>query len=173
MSPSLDVEVVMRSSRWAKTLPTSAALARRAARLAVSRARIPRRAGDAKLEACVVLAGDRFVRSLNRRFRHRDRPTNVLSFAALEGDDVRAGKVVLLGDVVVAFETATKEAAGQGKRLAHHLSHLVVHGMLHLLGYDHETATAARTMERLEARILSELGIDDPYAEPRRNAPAI
>jgi len=171
VSPRLDIEVVVRSPRWVKTLPASAALARKAARLAVSRARIPRRAAAARLEACVVLAGDRFVRSLNRRFRHRDRPTNVLSFAALEAGVTRGGDVVPLGDVIVAFETAAKEAAVEGKRLAHHLSHLVVHGMLHLLGYEHESVAAARMMERLEARILSELGIDNPYAARSRNAP--
>ncbi|MSO92046.1 MAG: rRNA maturation RNase YbeY [Rhodospirillales bacterium] len=155
----------------------SAALTRKAARLAVARARVPRCAADAKLEACIVLAGDRFVRSLNRRYRHRDRPTNVLSFAALESGVAPAERApaaanadgaVPLGDVIVAFETAAKEAAAEGKRLAHHLSHLVVHGMLHLLGYDHQNAAAAKTMERLEARILSELGIADPYAKRRR-----
>ena len=108
---------------------------------------------------CIVLANDRLQRRLNRDFRGTDKPTNVLSFAsAPEG----------LGDVVLALETVTREARTQGKSLADHVAHLVVHGVLHLMGYDHETGREAARMERLEARILDGLGIADPYRLPEK-----
>ena len=103
---------------------------------------------------CIVLADDRLQRRLNRDFRGADKSTNVLSFTgAPEG----------LGDVVLALETVAREAREQGKSLADHVAHLVVHGVLHLMGYDHETGREAVRMERLEARILDRLGIADPY----------
>jgi probable rRNA maturation factor len=119
-------------------------------------------------EASLVLADDDLVRGLNHDYRGQDRPTNVLSFANLDGDPLPAPGVaqpLLLGDVVIAFETTRAEAAAEGRRLADHFSHLVVHGMLHLLGFDHETDAQAAEMEGLETRILSKLGIADPYGD--------
>lgn len=125
-------------------------------------------------EIGVVLADDALVHRLNRDYRGKDRPTNVLSFPLLdeeggfhEGEDV----TILLGDVVLAFETVAGEAREQGKTLEVHVTHLIVHGVLHLLGYDHETDEDADRMERLEARILGGLGIADPYAGPVRTEP--
>jgi probable rRNA maturation factor len=109
----------------------------------------------------LVLAGDAAVRALNRRWRGRDSATNVLSFAS--GEAGGAGRTVLLGDVVLAFETVAREAAEQGKPLADHFAHLVAHGVLHLLGYDHVKAAEARRMEALERRVLAGLGVGDPY----------
>jgi len=107
---------------------------------------------------CLVLADDALQRRLNHEFRGRDKSTNVLSFD---------GAPAALGDVVLALETIAAEAEAQGKPLAHHVAHLVVHGVLHLLGYDHETQGQARSMERLEIEILAGLGIGDPYRLPR------
>ena len=107
---------------------------------------------------CLVLADDALQRRLNREFRGRDKSTNVLSFD---------GAPAALGDVVLALETIAAEAEAQGKPLADHVAHLVVHGVLHLLGYDHETQGQARSMERLEIEILAGLGIGDPYRLPR------
>jgi len=108
-------------------------------------------------ELCLVLADDRLQRTLNRRFRGKDRSTNVLSF-----DGAPDG----LGDVVLALETAQAEAEAQGKSLVDHVAHLVVHGVLHLMGHDHVGAAEARRMERLESAILTGLGIGDPYRLP-------
>jgi probable rRNA maturation factor len=116
------------------------------------------RKAPAVAEVAVVLADDAAVRVLNARWRKKDKATNVLSFPA--GGAARDS----LGDVVVAFETMRDEAAVDGKTLSDHLSHLVVHGVLHLLGYDHLSARAAADMEAREVAALARLGIADPYA---------
>lgn len=122
--------------------------------------------GDDPLEISVVLADDATVQGLNRDWRGKDKPTNVLSFAALDDEDAPSvpGAPVLLGDIILAFETCRTEAVELGKPLADHLSHLIVHGVLHLLGYDHEDdEDEAEEMERLEAAILAGFGMADPY----------
>ncbi len=134
-----------------------APLARRAAAAALQPAAPP---GSAEL--CVLLTDDARMRTLNREFRGLDRPTNVLAFAAETAASGVAPR--LLGDVVVAFETAAAEAEAANLSLADHLSHLVVHGTLHLLGYDHAGNADAEAMEALERQILDGLGIGDPYA---------
>lgn len=113
-------------------------------------------------ELSLLLADDATVRDLNRVHRGKDRPTDVLSFAA-GGAPAAAGERALLGDVVLGFETCRRDAALEGKSLRDHISHLIVHGVLHLLGYDHETPAEARRMENAEAEILAGLGIADPY----------
>lgn len=120
-------------------------------------------------EMSVVLADDALVHKLNREYRGKDKPTNVLSFALTEAEEPEPeeGKPVLLGDVILAWETVRREALEQRKSAADHMTHLVVHGVLHLLGYDHETDYEADEMEDLETRILATLGIDDPYAAYR------
>ena len=121
-------------------------------------------------ELSVVLAEDAFVRELNMTYRDQPHATNVLSFPALKGDLVREIRFpgdapVLLGDVVLAFETCVLEAQvlDAAAPFADHTRHLLVHGILHLLGYDHEDDFDARQMEAREARILAELGVADPY----------
>jgi probable rRNA maturation factor len=107
----------------------------------------------------VVLCGNALIRELNREWRGYDAPTNVLSFPA-GGDPASAP---LLGDIVIAFETASREAFEAGKPLRDHVAHLLVHGFLHLIGHDHVVAVEAAAMETLERAILGRLGIDDPY----------
>lgn len=147
-------------------------MARRAARaaLAGAAARDGRRIGRGA-ELALVLADDALLHHLNRQYRGVDKPTNVLSFpggveaaSALAGDG--AGAPVILGDVVLAVETVAAEATAQGKAMGDHFSHLVVHGVLHLLGYDHMTAAEAAEMESLEVSVLAGLGIADPYTWP-------
>lgn len=118
--------------------------------------------GDAEIS--IALGDDALLADLNRTWRGKEGPTNVLSFACDEGAAM-PGAVPMLGDIVIAYETTAAEARGEGKSLAHHVSHLVVHGVLHLLGYDHEVADEAAAMESLEAVILAGLGIADPYRE--------
>lgn len=106
----------------------------------------------------LLLTDDKSLRDLNRRFRGQDKPTNVLSFPAPQNPER------FLGDVALAFGVCAREAQEQGKPLAHHLQHLVAHGVLHLLGYDHETDVQADEMEGLERAVLAGLGVPDPYA---------
>ena len=113
-------------------------------------------------EVSLVLTDDARQQALNRDWRGRDRPTNVLSFP--DGAPLPNGGR-LLGDVVLALETCRREAREQGKDLADHAAHLVVHGVLHLLGHDHEDAEEAEAMEGLEVRLLASMGIGNPYAE--------
>ena len=107
-----------------------------------------------------MLCDDAFIRTLNRDWRDKDKATNVLSFPA----DPSA-RHVTLGDIVVAYETSAAEAAHEDRPLGDHLAHLVVHGTLHLLGYDHETDRDADAMERLESRALRRLDIASPYED--------
>lgn len=108
----------------------------------------------------VLLTDDSSIRQLNAQWRHIDKPTNVLSFPAAPHQQ---GAVTSLGDIVIAYETAAREATEEGKPFANHLAHLAVHGFLHLLGHDHDTDAAAEEMEGLERAILARLGVPDPY----------
>jgi len=146
--------------------------AARAALAGAARQR-PQHALPAAAELAVTLADDRELRRLNRQWRGQDKPTNVLSFPSGALDSTAAlppDMPVPLGDVVLGLETCAREAAAAGLPLAHHLEHLVVHGVLHLLGYDHETDGEAEAMERLESAVLAARGIADPYADAARAA---
>lgn len=180
----LSVAVSRLSPGWRRSLPGAAALARRAARAALAGAasRDGRIVPDAELS--LVLADDALVHQLNRQYRGVDKPTNVLSFpggtepapAEAHAGAKRAPAPVMLGDVVLAAETVAGEAAAQGKTVADHFSHLVVHGVLHLVGYDHMSEAEARAMESLEVEVLDGLGIADPYRRqppPPRNKGAL
>ena len=150
----LEVELVRHES-WNDADIRNATL-ERAARAAFAAA-APQRQGTHHVT--LALTNDAEMRVLNRTWRGKDAPTNVLSFPA----DEEISEPGFLGDVVLAYEIARKEAREQGITLADHVSHLVVHGVLHLLGYDHKND--AERMENLEREILGSLGIADPYAE--------
>lgn len=172
--PRLAVTVQVADPLWRRLLPAPAASVRRAARAVLcARSGAPRALDltGRRIEVCVALADDRLVRQLNRRYRGLDRPTNVLSFSGLPRFARFAPDIPLaLGDIVLARETVAAEAAAQGKPVPDHLAHLVVHGVLHLLGYDHEEAGEARVMEELEIATLARLGIANPYQA--KQAPA-
>jgi probable rRNA maturation factor len=123
-----------------------------------------------RLSASVLLTSDAEVHALNRDWRGRDEPTNVLSFPMLTRDELLGlaaeGPPELLGDVALAHGTCAREAEERGVALEHHAAHLVVHGLLHLAGYDHETGAAeAEAMEALETKALAICGIADPYGD--------
>jgi probable rRNA maturation factor len=124
--------------------------------------------GEAEL--AVMLTDDAGIRTLNSNWRGVDKPTNVLSFPALQptGPAGPEDAPRMLGDIAIAYETTRKEADDEQKPFDHHLSHLAVHGFLHLIGYDHEKDADADAMETLEQEILAQLGIPDPYAERGR-----
>lgn len=159
MSSGLTVDISRAADGWDPALPEADAVIRRAAESAWESARA--RGESEQAEVSIMLADDALVRKLNRDYRGKDRPTNVLSFPA--EDSGAPGRARLLGDVVLALETVRREAADRSKPLSDHVSHLVVHGMLHLLGRDHETETQAAAMEALEIEILAGLGVDNPY----------
>jgi probable rRNA maturation factor len=159
--PAIAIDLAETSPRWRERLPRRRALCVAAAEAAFAAAkpRLTRRT-----EVSVVLADDALVRRLNRQWRRIDAATNVLSFPSLD-QELPPKAPFLLGDVVLAYETVSREAQEQGKDLADHLRHLVVHGILHLLGYDHEEPGQAEQMEALETQVLARLGVADPYAE--------
>ena len=157
----LTLTVVTEGGDWT-WLGDSEAAIQRAGSALVNHSACERARGAA---AGVALASDAFIRKLNSTYRGKDQPTNVLSFPfqAPPGADKEGS---YLGDLVLASETIQREAEERGIPPRHHTQHLVVHGLLHLLGFDHETDAEAEIMERLEAEILATLGID-PFADRR------
>ena len=145
-------EVEVEDAAWTAALPDAAAVAERAAKAAL---------GTVQGGLVVLLTDDDTIRDLNARFRDRDRATNVLSFPAAEMP--LPGRAPHLGDLVLAYGVCAAEAEAQGKTLGDHLSHLTVHGVLHLLGRDHESEAEAEEMEAEERTILASLGVADPY----------
>lgn len=155
----------LHDAAWLDALDDLEARAESAARAALTHAGAVPGEG-APLEISLVFTDDAEQRALNRDYRGKDRTTNVLSFPNMD-DPETPGVPRLLGDVVLARETVLREAAEQNKTAADHTAHLLVHGVLHLLGYDHETPDEAEEMESLEREILALLGVADPYAAPR------
>ncbi len=157
----IEIDLADPCAQWRKALPGIDKLCQSAALAAL--AVCGKTVAGAKAELSLVLADDAALRELNREFRGQDKPTNVLSFPAEEKPQPGA-PLVLLGDVVLAYETVAREARAQGKSLAEHTAHMVVHGVLHLLGFDHERGgSVAERMEALETQILAKLGIPNPY----------
>ncbi|AWN36680.1 rRNA maturation RNase YbeY [Methylobacterium radiodurans] len=157
-----EIDVAVDDVRWEAALPDLEALVIRAVEAGIAAA--PERPAGA-LEVSVLLADDATVQDLNRTWREKDKPTNVLSFPAAP-QPRHAGVATPLGDVVLAYDTVLRESTEQSKPFRDHLAHLLVHGTLHLLGQDHETGEAeADAMEALEIAALAGLGVPNPYAE--------
>jgi probable rRNA maturation factor len=156
------IEISTHCELWTDAIEDVETLVKSAARETLRHAKI-NNAETAELS--VVLADDMFVRTLNRDYRGQDKPTNVLSFPQNEPEAFTHGSepVVTLGDIVLAFETVRAEAQEQGKGFQDHTVHLVIHGLLHLLGFDHIEEDEAEIMESLEIEILEALGIKNPY----------
>lgn len=149
---AIELDVAIDAPCWS-AVPDAEAIVRRAVEEAALQVK-PRGA------MTIVLTDDEEIRALNNEWRGFDKPTNVLSFPAAP----TPGSATL-GDVIIAYETVQREAADEGKPFAHHLSHLAIHGFLHLLGHDHDNEGKARLMENLERKVLANLGIPDPYKE--------
>ena len=156
----LTLTIVEEDGDWSGFGPLEEAIRQAATALARHRRLQPARGS----EASVVLGSDALVRRLNRTYRGKDAPTNVLSFPYQKPPGAASHDGAYLGDVVLAAETVRQEAVERGIEPRHHLQHLVVHGLLHLLGYDHQADAAAEEMEGLEAEILATIGVADPYA---------
>ena len=152
----MTIEVEVEDDTWTRALPNAEAVVTRAA----SAALLAGGAGEEASDVTVLLTDDGVSAALNQQYRGKPGPTNVLSFPAPESAQPH------LGDLALTYGVCAAEAAEQGKPLANHLSHLVAHGVLHLLGWDHQTDDEAEAMERLEREILAGLDIPDPYAVP-------
>ncbi|HRJ69373.1 MAG TPA: rRNA maturation RNase YbeY [Beijerinckiaceae bacterium] len=151
------IEIIVADDRWLEVpgVESTAEVSVRAAFAASGLALLP------SAEASVLLTDDDAVAELNRKWRGKPTATNVLSFPAAAPEALARSPVI--GDIALAYQTCRREAEEQGKPLADHLAHLVVHGALHLVGYDHEGEAEAERMEALEVRVLAGLGIADPY----------
>jgi probable rRNA maturation factor len=159
---NLSVETLVECESWRSIADLDALIERCLSAALAETGERPREGCEVNLLFC----DDAKIQGLNARFRGIDKPTNVLSFPG-PGD---LATTLLLGDIAIAYETVAREAQEQGKPLPHHLCHMIVHGFLHLLGYDHETDEEAEAMEADEISVLRQLGIADPYgehAEPR------
>ena len=158
-------EILVAADCW-RTEPNAEAVIRRA--IATAACAVDADIGGAEL--AIMLTDDSGIRTLNRDWRGIDKPTNVLSFPARPPATAsKTGAAPrMLGDIAIAFETMRREAGQEGKPFSHHLSHLAIHGFLHLIGYDHEDDDDAEVMEAREAEILAQLGIPDPYADRER-----
>jgi probable rRNA maturation factor len=155
----IETDIQITAGGWRSLLDKPEEIAQRAAAAAGSAEGVP---GSA--EVSIVLSDDVQVHVLNREHRGVDKPTNVLAFPAPAAAAARPGAgPAFLGDIILAFETVKREAEGQNKPFANHMSHLIVHGTLHLLGYDHQDDRDAARMEAEETAILGRLGIPDPY----------
>jgi probable rRNA maturation factor len=153
---TIDIAVEIEDAGWSARLPKVSDIVEEAALAALDAVE-----ANGEGEIVVLLTNDAEVRNLNARFRGKDSATNVLSFPA------PATAVGSLGDIALALGVCAREAGEQGKTLTQHLQHLVAHGVLHLMGYDHEADDEAEAMERMERAILKGLGIGDPYAGDR------
>jgi probable rRNA maturation factor len=162
-------EVLVVADCW-QTEPDAEAVIHRAIATAAEIVNAGPNKGIGEAELAIMLTDDAGIRTLNNNWRGIDKPTNVLSFPALQptGKSGRDDAPRMLGDIAIAYETTRKEADDEQKPFDHHLSHLAVHGFLHLIGYDHENDDDAEAMETFEQEILAQLGIPDPYADRER-----
>ncbi|WP_044283318.1 rRNA maturation RNase YbeY [Candidatus Endolissoclinum faulkneri] len=155
MSSNITVHISIASPEWNVAIPNVSKIAKQAVSMTLIDAQ-----NKEDLEISLLLTSDKEQRILNRKYRGHNNTTNVLSFPTTFFPSIRPKPI---GDISLAFERTIQEAREQNKAFIHHTSHLLVHGTLHLLGYDHQDKTAAKQMEFREKKILNELGIANPY----------
>ncbi len=158
----VEVDVALQAPLW-ENLANIEKVVRESAVNTLQNAILPKAAIGRELEVSLVLANDDLIQILNSEYRQKDKPTNVLTFATLDSEEPATDGALNLGDVILSYETIVREAQEQGKFITDHVRHLVVHGVLHLLGYDHEEEDEATDMETLEIRILETMGVQNPY----------
>ncbi len=156
-----EIDISVQDERWCVAIPEIETLTRDA----ISKVLKQSEYADKSLEVSIVLANDGFVQELNKTYRYKDKPTNVLSFPQTEAGGINEQLIPLvnLGDIIIAYETILKESEEQRKTIAGHYTHMLVHGGLHLLHYDHQTDDEAQVMEALEIEILNMMDIKNPY----------
>jgi probable rRNA maturation factor len=160
----INIDINCDNDRWHEVIPDIDLMIERTCKSVINATGIQKFAKV--IEVSVMLADDNFVQDLNKEYRGKDNPTNVLSFPSEEftaGDYEQADEFVMLGDIAIALETIEREAIEQDKDIKDHLTHMVVHGTLHLLGYDHIEDEEAEDMEGLEVKILEDMEIENPY----------
>lgn len=161
-----EIDVSVQEPEWEAAHLELEDVARHAILQTLRMAPLPEEIEGRTVEVSVVLANDDLLRILNREYRGKDKPTNVLSFAQIDADaPVPEDGPYPVGDIILSYQTIDSEAKEQDKFFKDHYTHMLVHGMLHLLGYDHEDEDEATTMEALEIRILEKLNIQNPYME--------
>ena len=146
---AIEIAILSHDARWKGLAPT----VRRAVEAVLTKQKLK------KVALAIVLSNDAEVQALNRDYRKKNKPTNVLSFP----DGAVDAGIKNLGDVVISYDTVIREAEAQKKKLKHHVTHLTIHGVLHLLGFDHEAEHDAHAMESLEIALLQQMGIASPY----------
>jgi len=156
-----EIDILIEDDRWSESVELIDALASRSCRAAMAHLNAYSLPQKTFSEVSLALMNDTKIQQLNAQFRDKDKPTNVLSFPGMEID----GFTPLLGDIVLAYETVVREATERSLKLKDHVVHLIVHGFLHLQGYDHENDADARIMESIEIKTLEGLGIDNPYVK--------
>lgn len=162
-TPLLSIDVIFDSPEWAKS--KLSARRRVTSVLDLTWGMVPRKPKNIEPELTVTLTNDKAIKVLNRDYRQKDKPTNVLSFPMWNNmaEIPNGAGTIPLGDIIIAFETIKREAIEQEKTLSDHFTHMLIHGFLHLLGHDHMNETEAAAMESLEIRILKKLSISNPY----------
>lgn len=156
--PSYEIDIAINAPSWQNNLEDIEQITEQAVSLALSKMLNH----IEHIEVSIVLADDAFIQNLNKQYRDKDKPTNVLSFPQTAPEDTH-DTFISLGDIIIAYETIAREALEQGKSLKDHYTHMLVHGCLHLLHHDHETDDEAEEMEAHEIEILSALDIKNPY----------
>lgn len=160
----LHIDIAIQDPEW-EDLKGVETLALTTVRMAMQMIELPKNLEDRDIEISVALANDDLTQVLNREYREKDSPTNVLTFATLDSEEPQTDGPLNLGDIVLSYQTVQREAEEQQKFFQDHVSHLLVHGTLHLLGYRHKDDDDANIMETLEIRILEKLGVQNPYMQ--------
>jgi probable rRNA maturation factor len=164
--PFYDIDISVQDPAW-EDYEDIQDIFLKAIRTTLKTAIFPKEIEGRSLELSLVLANDEVIHVLNREYRGNDKPTNILTFASLDDKDSPLPEEgpVPLGDVMLSYQTIIKESIDEGRFFKDHAIHLAIHGVLHLLGYDHEDEDDANVMESLEIRILESMGVQNPYTE--------